>query len=225
MVMKVPVVIESGKKKSVASAVDWPGWDRGGASEDAALETLAAYRSRYAPVAEIAGLKVEFDAFGDLEVVDRYDGTGTTDFWGIATKVPASEQGQIREEECERRITILRACWTFFDDVYSRVSAELRKGPRGGGRNRDEILNHTYGTERGEWAPKLGVTTPQGAMLTPDGLGKHREEYVDAIRAYNQEGKPARTWPLQFLLRRTCYHMLDHAWEMEDKNLSGSSHR
>ncbi|HYH12466.1 MAG TPA: hypothetical protein VD789_08950 [Thermomicrobiales bacterium] len=217
------VAIETGTKgkKHVASAIAWPGWERNGKSEAEALVTLEAYRSRYAPVAEIAGLRAEFDATGGLEVVDRYVGTGTTDFWGITTRVPVSEQGKISEEECERRIAILEACWVFFDNVFSRVSAELRKGPRGGGRDRNEILHHTYGTERTQWAPKVGVNTPQGAMLTPDGLRLHRQQFADAIRTYNQEGRKARTWPLQLLLKRTCYHMLDHAWEMGDKNLSG----
>lgn len=219
------VAIEVGPrgKKVVASAIDWPGWERNGTSEDAAFKTFAAYRDRFAPVADIAGLRAEFDVVGNLEITDRYEGTGTTDFWGITTKVPEYEQGQIGEEECERRIAILKACWAYFDDVYSRVSPELRKGPRGGGRNRDEILNHTYGAECGEWAPKVGVSTPLGAMRTPDGLRKHREEFVEAIRTYNREGRKARTWPLQMLVKRACYHMLDHAWEMEDKDLSGES--
>ena len=218
------VAIEIGPKgkKCVASAIDWPGWERGAKTDEAAFETLVAYRERYAPVADLAGLGAEFDAIGALEVTDRYEGTGTTDFWGITTTVPANERGRVSDEECERRIAILRACWAYFDAVLGRVSAELRKGPRGGGRDRDEILNHVYGGEREDWAPKLGVHTPQEAMLTPEGLERHRESYVEAIRAYNREGKPARTWPLQFLLKRTCYHLLDHAWEMEDKDLSST---
>lgn len=219
------VAIESGPKgrKIVAVAVDWPGWERNGTSEAKALETLESYRDRFAPVAEIAGLRSEFAAIGELTVSDRYEGTGTTDFWGISTKVPEYEQGQVSEEECERRIAILQACWTYFDDVHSRVSAELRKGPRGGGRDRDEIFNHVFGNERTQWAPKVGVETPQGAMLTPEGMRLHREQFVEAIRRYNREGRSARTWPLQMLLKRTCYHLLDHAWELEDKDLSGES--
>jgi hypothetical protein len=95
----------------------------------------------------------------------------------------------------------------------------LKKGPRGGGRDRDDILNHTYGTERTQMAVKVGVRTPQGVMLTPEGLARHREEYLAAFREYNAEGRKARTWELQFLLRHTAYHMMDHAWEMEDKTL------
>ena len=28
------------------------------------------------------------------------------------------------------------------------------------------------------------------------------------------------TWTLPFLIRHSAYHTLDHAWEMEDKDLS-----
>ena len=38
--------------------------------------------------------------------------------------------------------------------------------------------------------------------------------------AYNAEGKPARTWPIQFLIRRVAHHVMDHAWEMEDRDLT-----
>jgi hypothetical protein len=37
------------------------------------------------------------------------------------------------EAELERRIALLRASWISFDTMVARVSAELRKGPRGGG--------------------------------------------------------------------------------------------
>jgi hypothetical protein len=34
------------------------------------------------------------------------------------------------------------------------------------------------------------------------------------------QGTLARTWPLRYLIRHTAYHTLDHAWEMEDKDLT-----
>ncbi len=124
------------------------------------------------------------------------------------------------EAECERKIALLQACWAFFDDVSRRVSAELRKGPRGGGRNREQIISHTFGSERTQFARKVGVITLEGAMLTPDGLREHREAYVAALREYNAQGKSARTWTLPFLIRHTAFHVMDHAWEMEDKDLT-----
>jgi hypothetical protein len=119
----------------------------------------------------------------------------------------------------ERELTLMQACWAFFDDVRLRVSAQMQKGPRGGGRDRDRIVQHTLGTEQ-DWAAKLGLRTPDGANLTGEGLRAHRDAYCNAIRALHSEGKMARTWPLRYLIRHTAYHTLDHAWEMEDKDMT-----
>jgi hypothetical protein len=64
------------------------------------------------------------------------------------------------------------------------------------------------------------VPTPQDAPLTDEGLSAYRDAYRHAIRAFHAEGKLARTWPLRYLIRHTAYHTLDHAWEMEDKDLT-----
>jgi hypothetical protein len=93
----------------------------------------------------------------------------------------------------------------------------LRLGPRGGGRSRDEIVRHVYASERHNWWRKVGIREEDGVRLTPEELAGHRSRYLDAIRAYNAEGKPARTWPIQFLIRRTAQHAMDHAWEIEDR--------
>src|SRR4051812_14243102 len=80
------VVLEQGKKgkRVVAVAPAWPGLSRGDKTEEAALERLQTYRSRYAPVARHAGLENEFSNDAPIEVVERYVGTGSTDFWGIS---------------------------------------------------------------------------------------------------------------------------------------------
>ena len=121
--------------------------------------------------------------------------------------------------DLERRLDLLRACWASFDDIAAHVSQELRPGSRSGGRSRDQIIRHVYGTEPDQFSRKVEVRTPIEVVLTPDGLATHRKAYLDAIRAYNAEGKPARTWPIQFLVRRTAHHVMDHAWELEDRNL------
>src|SRR3954451_708855 len=137
--MPVRTVLERGPKgkRAVAFGVDWPGWSRGARSAELALEALESYRERYRPVADLAGMAPEFDAAGPLEIVEDRVGTGSTDFWGISFS-PSSEEREERmdEAELERKITILRAAWTFFDGVAARVSPEMRKGPRGGGRDR-----------------------------------------------------------------------------------------
>jgi len=124
--------------------------------------------------------------------------------------------------ELERGITLLRACWTYFDGVATRVSSEMRKGPRGGGRDRDRIVRHTVRTESEMFAKQVGLRVPEGAALTPDGLRLHRESYVAAMRAYSagEVKRRMRSWTLPYLIRHSAYHTLDHAWEMEDKDLT-----
>ena len=220
----INVIVEIGPKgkKVVATAWDWPGLERNGKTEEDALATLEAYLPRYAKVADRAGLGDEFRAQTNPTVVERYDGVGSTDFWGISHASCDLDRQPMSTEEWERRLRLLQACWAEFDAIAARVSPVLRRGPRGGGRDRDEIINHVFGTERTQMARKVGVQTPQGVMLTPEGLRAHREDYIEALRAYHAEGKnPGRTWTLSFLLRRTAYHTLDHAWEMEDKDLTG----
>ncbi|HEY8988242.1 MAG TPA: hypothetical protein VIM39_04415, partial [Candidatus Limnocylindrales bacterium] len=144
----IRVMVERGKKKRVvACAFDWSGWDRSAKTEEDALRVLAAYRPRYAKVAALADLADEFGATGELTVVERVEGNGMTDYYGVSGRIAEPEQEQMSEAECERKIALLRASWTYFDDVASRVSAELQKGPRGGGRERDAIVSHVNGAE------------------------------------------------------------------------------
>jgi len=218
------VILEIGKKRRVvAAAHEWPGLDRWGQSEDDALTKLRSYVPRYAGVAERSGLGSEFAKARDVEVVERVPGSSSTDFWGIAHVPSEIEREVLTEADLERRLDLLRASWAHFDDVAARVSAELRPQPRGGGRSRDQIIRHTYANEPEQFSRKVEVRTPLDVVLTPDGLATHRQEYLDAIHAYNAEGKPARTWPIQFLVRRTAHHVMDHAWEMEDRDLTSSA--
>jgi hypothetical protein len=217
------VVLEIGPKgkRVVAVAPDWPGLARGAKTGEAAIERLQAYRPRYAPVAKLAGLDAAFAASTTVEVVEHYPGTGSTDFWGIPFAFSSIDRQEMSSEAVEHELTLMQACWAFFDEVRARVSAEMQRGPRGGGRDRDHIVRHTFGTER-DWAEKLGVRTPEGAMLTDEGLQAHRDAYRAAIRAFHDQGKMARTWPLRYLIRHTAFHTLDHAWEMEAKDLTAN---
>jgi hypothetical protein len=98
----------------------------------------------------------------------------------------------------------------------------MRKGPRGGGRDRDRIISHVIRQESESFASGVGLRIPEGGALTPDGLRQYREDYVQAMRAYNagEVEKRMRSWTLPFLIRHSAFHTLDHAWEMEDKDLS-----
>jgi hypothetical protein len=213
------VILELGKKRRVvAGAMDWPGLDRWGTSEDDAVAKLLSYVPRYAAVAERAGKKSAFARARAVEIVERVPGSSSTDFWGIAHVPSEIERDVLSAADLERRLELLQASWAYFDDVAARVSHELHPGPRSAGRSRDQIIRHVYLNEPEQFSRKVEVRTPLEVVLAPDGLATHRQRYLDAIRTYNAEGKPARTWPIQFLVRRTAHHVMDHAWEMEDRS-------
>jgi hypothetical protein len=157
-------------------------------------------------------------------VVEDRVGPGSTDFWGISFAPSSLEQEPMDDGELDRKLELLRACWGFFDATAARVSAELRKGPRGGGRDRDRIIGHVVRVESLDFAKRLGLQVPdEGPPLTPTGLRDYREQYVATMRAYNAgEGSRMRTWNLPFLVRHTAFHAMDHAWEMADKDLTAA---
>jgi hypothetical protein len=221
--MPVRTVVQRGPKdkKAVAFAVDWPGWSRGAKTPELALELLGSYRARYRPIAVSARLAREFDAAGPLDIVEDAVGAGSTDVWGISFLPSSLEHEPMDDAELSRKVKLLRGCWAFFDATAARVSAEMRTGPRGGGRDRNRIVRHAIRTESEEFAKRLGLRIPEEGALTPQGLREFREDYVTAMRDYNAgDGKRMRTWNLPFLIRHSAYHMLDHAWEMEDKDLT-----
>jgi hypothetical protein len=216
------VLLEIGpKRKVVAGALDWPGLERSGTSEEGALEKLASYVPRYAPVADRAGRAPEFARVAGLTVVERIPGSSSTDFWGVAHVPSQLEQAVLTGAELERRLSLLQAAWDRFDEIAAAAPDALRLGPRGGGRSRDEIVRHVYASERHNWWRKVAIREDDGVRLSPGELARHRSRFLDAIRAYNAEGKTARTWPIQFLVRRTALHVVDHAWEIEDRALPG----
>jgi hypothetical protein len=219
--MRVTLEIGPKGKKVVAVAPDWPGLERGAQNGEAAIERLRAYLPRYAPVAELAGMDAEFAGAGPIEVVEEHPGTGSTDFWGISFASSSIDRREMPTDELARELALMRASWAFFDRVRAGVSAEMRRGPRGGGRDRDGIVGHVVGTQEG-WGKKLGLV-PQDAMASEEALTAHRDAYCAAIRAHHAEGRtvgPVARWPVRFLIRHTAFHTLDHAWEMEDNDLT-----
>jgi hypothetical protein len=218
------VTLEIGPKgkKVVAVAADWPGLERGAKTGEEAIERLRSYIPRYSQVAKLAELDEEFDTIKNFRVVEQYSGTGSTDFWGISFAFSSIDKQGVSVDELERELKLMQACWAFFDDVRGRVSAEMQKGPRGGGRDREHIVRHTLSAEQ-DWAKMIGVLTPGDGTLTGKGLKAYRDAYCHAILDYHAQGKLAgkmAKWPLRYLIRHTAFHTLDHAWEMEDKDMT-----
>ena len=222
MADELRILLEIGPKgkRVVASAMDWPGLERWGRTEEEAVDRLLAYAPRYPAVAERAGLRDEFEREASPDIVERTPGNTSTDWWGIAHVPSAAEGEPLDDDELERRIGLMRASWAYFDDTSNAVGEPLTKGPRGGGMDRDQLVRHVYASERHNYWRKVGIREDDGVRLTPAELADLRERYVTAIREYHAEGRPARRWPLRFLIRRTAQHAVDHAWEIEDRDPS-----
>jgi hypothetical protein len=213
----IPVYLEIGEKRVFASALDWPGWTRSARDEQGALEALAAYAPRYAAVPKAARIQFAIDAKGSFKVTERLKGNATTDFG--APGIPASSDAKaLPPNEAERICALLEASWKVFDAAVAKAPAELRKGPRGGGRDRDKIADHIIDAESG-YAPKLGLklTTPRRDDKVA--VRATRKAILDAINA--SAGAPQtgeKRWPPRYAVRRLAWHLLDHAWEIEDRS-------
>jgi hypothetical protein len=209
----VDVHLEAGRTRTFASAVAWPGWSRSAPArggEQAALEALASYADRYAVVVALAGQQLPADPV--LRVIEHAPGTSTTDFG--APDVPASVDAvPLPQAERDRQVDLLVAAWAHLDDVVAGAPEQLRKGPRGGGRDRDEVLRHVVEAERA-YARKVGVKHRPFDPHDRAARDAMRAELVAVLR-------PASTghaWMPAYFLRRAAWHVLDHAWEIQDKS-------
>jgi hypothetical protein len=194
------VYLEQGKTWTFAGALDWPGWCRRGKGDEAALEALLGHSDRYGAV-----VGPSF-APGALTVVGTVAGTTTTDF-GAPGAVGAWDDEPLDAAEGARSTALLTACWRAFDEVVLTAPEELRKGPRGGGRDRDAIAAHVQEAERA-YARKVGVR-----MLPRTPWAEQRAALVEALA----HDEPGRGWPTRYAIRRVAWHVLDHAWEIQDK--------
>ncbi len=190
-----------GKSSVFAAAIDWPGWCRRSKSRDGALEALLEYQDRYAAV-----ISVPFRP-GKLEVVGSVPGNATTDFGAPAVDTPWDAE-TIASRDLRRQVTVLADCWTYFDGVVDAAPPTMTKGPRGGGRDRDAIVAHVREAER-HYCSKLGTRVPPRTPWV-----EQRAVVTKALLA----GSPEGTWPSRYSLRRLAWHVLDHAWEIEDKS-------
>ncbi len=210
----VPVVIELGRRRVFASALDWPGWSRSGRDEPAALAALAAAEPRYQQVSALAGLDLPAALVDRLRVVERLPGDATTDF-GAPGKAAEAEALPLAPAEALRRADLVAAVWTVFDQAVGKAPAKLRNGPRGGGRDRDAIVAHVHEAEW-SYARKLGLRLP--APATPPAVVAQHQAILDVL-SQPSGGTPTtgKTWSPRYAARRIAWHVLDHAWEIEDR--------
>jgi hypothetical protein len=215
--MATSVYLESGAKRVFACALDWPGWCRSGKTEEQALAALAAYAPRYAVVAGEARLAFPKEASTGFDVVERIEGNFSTDF-GVPDREATQDRDPLPRLEAENLAGLLAASWTIFDRVVAAAPPALRKGPRGGGRDRDAIRKHVIGAES-MYARKMGIRPRQLAPGDGAAVTALREAILEAVRAATGTPQvPDKSWPVRYAVRREAWHVLDHAWEIEDRS-------
>jgi len=218
---RIAVCLEVTSKQSFASAFDWPGWCRAGRDDGAALEALADYAERYAPVAKHAG--ATFPSAVAFDVVERMPGGPMTAFAAPECRrafpqvTAAAERAEVTPAAARRLVGLLNGVWATFDEVAAASPAELRKGPRGGGRDRDELIGHVSAAET-VYARKLGVKRKQPAIDDIDPI-KELREAIAAVVGAPSDGSPVVPdgWTTRYAARRIAWHVLEHTWEMQDR--------
>jgi hypothetical protein len=223
----IPVYIEAGAKRAFAGAIDWPGWCRSGRGEEDALRALAACGVRYAAALGTAAAGFSTPAGTDaFDVVERLAGNSGTDF-GAPTQAPSADNLPLEEAALERQRMILSACWSAFARAVAAADGiELRRGPRGGGRDLGRIVAHVVEADEA-YLVKLGARAPRfaSAPLAPaaEDILRLHEAALGALASRARGlsvAEPSRTrspWSARYYVRRAAWHALDHAWEIEDR--------
>jgi hypothetical protein len=223
MPTKVKVYLEVGAKRVFAGALEWPGWCRSGRDEEAALDALVAYGPRYTSALQRLGRELRLpEARTGLLVAERLEGNSTTDF-GAPGRVPRFDERTVDASAAERLAAILEACWTELDRIARKAEGKpLRKGPRGGGRDLDKVRKHVLEAE-GAYLSALGGTADRSATDVTSSLTRMHEAFVDALKGRANGQIPSKgprggeRWAPRYAVRRAAWHVLDHAWEIEDR--------
>ena len=204
--------VEVTPRKVFVSALDWPGLARGVKTEDMAVESLVAHLPRYAKVAHKAGERFDPHDF-DIEVVSRTQGDAGSAY-GIPSLVAPADHEPVDAREAKRLAAIVEASWDVFHATADTAPESLRKGPRGGGRDRSKIVEHVTLSDGG-YARSMGI---KGDPETAEGLAELRAAVLDVLGA-TSDGSPIadKRWPPRYAARRVAWHALDHAWEIEDR--------
>jgi len=211
---RIALGIESTKRKSFASALGWPGWSRSGKTPELAVEALLAYAARFAPVAARAGLDLPTRGL-EVEVVELREGTACTDY-GVPSVTFDADRAATSDPEAARLAAIVEAAWATFNEAAAAAPAELRKGPRGGGRDTAKMVDHVVGAEQA-YAGAFGIRASMPDPTDSSAVAQLRADLLEPIR-HPSDGAPIGKWTQRYGARRIAWHALDHAWEMEARS-------
>ena len=214
------VYLEVGRKKSFASAVEWPGWSRSGNTEEEAVDALLRYGERYGRSLGLEVSKLGLPArAAAVEIVERLEGNATIDF-GAPGVVPELDRQPVSEARLDELFGLLRAAWRAFDRVAGAAAGRTLApaGPRGGGRALDKIRSHVAEADAAYLRALGGVPGPNSSW------SQIQQDFVDAAYARARGELPdegprgGKRWPAPYAIRRSAWHALDHAWEIEDRS-------
>ncbi len=227
MVKPIDVYIERGAKRTFACAVDWPGWCRSGKDEQAALEALFDAAPRYARALARKRIRLaKPKTASELRVVSRQAGTATTDF-GAPDVSPRADDRSVSAADLRKLTRILEACWLEFEALATSARGKaLRKGPRGGGRDLGAIVDHVLEADAGYIGAMGGKFKDVSGVSAHNKADRIHETFLDTLAASARGEIPARgprggvRWKPRYVVRRSAWHWLDHAWEVEDRSSS-----
>jgi hypothetical protein len=220
----IAIYLEVGAKRTFACAVDWPGWSRSGRDEEAAIAALLESAPRYAKI--VGRTRVGFIAPSSpsaFRVAERLPGNATTDF-GAPGAVPRSDVKTVNDAELALIGRLIEAAWRVLDDaVASARGVALSKGPRGGGRDLDDIAGHVRDAEAG-YLSALGRPFKADARASASAEQKRvRAAVLEGFAASARGEIPpigprgGKRWGPRQFARRLAWHAIDHAWEIADR--------
>jgi hypothetical protein len=213
---RIEIGEEVGAKRTFVWAIDWPGWSRGGKDASLAIESMIEHRPRYAIVAREAGLTLPGVSASDLETIDSVTGGAGTDF-GVPSAITDADRRSTTAAEAQKIASLVEAAWVILDRVVAAAPAELRKGPRGGGRDRDKMAGHVIEADHA-YARDIGLKLPTTSLADRAAVEAERAAVLEVLRQPS-DGSPlaGRRWTARYAARRIAWHALDHAWEIEDR--------
>ena len=221
MTLRVAVALETTAKRTFATAIDWPGWSRSGKTQEAALAALSAYADRFAAIARAAGEVLPTDGLR-FDLAESGPGNATTEF-GAPGRIAVADRRPSSTADAGRLARLVAVAWARLDEVAAEAPEELRKGPRGGGRDRSKIAGHVLEAD-GYYAKEIGVRLEPPDPANPDAVGAFRAAMLDVLRQPS-DGSPlaGRKWTARYAAHRIAWHALDHAWEIEDRSVAEPS--
>ena len=122
----IQVYIESGIKKTFATAIDWPGLSRCGKNEESALQTLYKYCDRYKVIIKNAGISFSVPPSNPFHIIDHIPGSASTDF-GVPEAKFEEDKKPLNAEELSALTNVLNACTS----PSSALERSMYKGPVG----------------------------------------------------------------------------------------------